>query len=141
MNSDKKQATTSSTTSEDSSSTTSEDSQICITPDKITTHPQLINDQFKKFYADIYTSEANGDTGEVQEFLDKLDIPQISSETQTLIDAPITCEEILQAISSLQSGKAAGPDWISIEFYKAFSNKLASMINLTFYPQKRCRTQ
>ena len=90
--------------------------EIRIAPEKTTTHPQMINDQFRHYYADIYTSEANVNTGEIQEFLDKLDIPQISLEAQTFIDTRITWQEITQAISSLQSGKAAGPDGISIEF-------------------------
>lgn len=53
-------------------------------------------------------------------FLDKLNILQISPEAKTFIDAPITCQEIIQAISFLQKGKAAGPDGISVEFNKAF---------------------
>ena len=106
--------------------------EIRIAPDKTTTHPQTINDQFRHYYADIYTSEANANTGEIQEFLDKLDIPQISQEAQTFIDTPITCQEITQAISSLQGARAAGPDGISIEFYKAFSNKLAPILGFLY---------
>lgn len=103
--------------------------EIRIAPDKTTTHPQDINDQFKDYYTGIYTPEANLDSREIQEFLDKLEIPQINQEAQTSIDAPISCQEIMQAISSLQSGKAAGPDGISVEFYKAFSNKLAPILS------------
>lgn len=36
----------------------------------------------------------------------------------------ITVEEISEAIKSMKSGKAAGPDGLPTEFYKSFESKL-----------------
>lgn len=49
-----------------------------------------------------------------------------------MIDDPIKIEEIIQAISFMQSGKAPSPDGFPAEVYKLFSSKLAPFLCLLF---------
>lgn len=79
---------------------------------------QHINDQFKSYYAKLYTSQTSTNTAEIQAFLDGLELPKINKEDQTTLDTSITNEDIIQAINSMQSGKAPGPDGFPTEFYK-----------------------
>uniref|UniRef100_A0A8C9X2A1 Reverse transcriptase domain-containing protein n=1 Tax=Sander lucioperca TaxID=283035 RepID=A0A8C9X2A1_SANLU len=53
-------------------------------------------------------------------------------EDQASLDAPITNVEISQAISSMQSGRAPGPDGFPVEFYRLFSHKLVPILNSLF---------
>lgn len=41
-----------------------------------------------------------------------------------MLDSALTVEDLCEAISSMSSGKAPGPDGIPIEFYKRFKEKL-----------------
>ncbi|KAF7644904.1 hypothetical protein LDENG_00213820, partial [Lucifuga dentata] len=106
--------------------------EIHTTSGLISADPKTINDQFAAFYNKFYTSEIPCSIPEIQTFLDRLEIPEINSENQTAIDAPITNQEILQAIKSMQSGKVPGPDGFPIEFYKVFSAKLVFLLGLLF---------
>ena len=106
--------------------------EIRVSPGSTSTHPQIINDQFKAYYEELYTSQSSMNAAETQAFLDGLELPKISTEDQASLDAPITNVEISQAISSMQSGKAPGPDGFPIEFYKLFSHKLVPILNSLF---------
>ena len=72
------------------------------------------------------------DATNIQGFLDSLTLPQITAEDKVMLDAPITTEEITQAITSMQNGKTPGPDGFPVEFYKAFISKLAPFSCLLF---------
>ena len=69
-------------------------------------------------------------------FFSSLDRPSLSEEQKHLLNAPISKQEVLNAINGLQSGKAPGPDGLSSEFYKEFQDLLAdpllNMLNYSF---------
>ena len=56
----------------------------------------------------------------MESFFEKLILPTISDSKKQELDAPISREEALLALKSLQSGKAPGPDGLSSEFYQEF---------------------
>lgn len=58
-----------------------------------------------------------------------LTIPTITPEESLYIDKKITATEVMQAIRSMQSGKAGGPDGFTIELYKEFADKLAPLLS------------
>lgn len=89
----------------------------------LTSHKD-INSSFKNFYESLYTSCMSARPNEMQNFLDKCDLPVLSQEDGKLLNAKITCEEISKAISSLKNGKSPGPDGLSNEFYKSLRFKL-----------------
>ena len=89
----------------------------------------VINDTFKSFYENLYNSELQQDTSELMDnFFSSLDLLSLSEEQTHLLNAPISKQEVLNAINGLQSGKAPGPDGLSSEFYKEFQDLLADQI-------------
>lgn len=84
-----------------------------------------INDTFRNFYSHLYTSELPDENILTEIFFDCLNIPIVPPDNKNKLDEPISTEEIVAAISSLQLGKSPGPDRFPDEFFKAFSSLLA----------------
>lgn len=93
---------------------------------KITSDPGEINNIFVSFYETLYQSEFPASHINQNIFLDGLNIPTISEETRLDLDRELEFEEIVNAINSMNSNKAAGPDGIPIDIYKEFKEKLIS---------------
>lgn len=51
-------------------------------------------------------------------FMDQISLPSLIEEQRELLNRPVTREEVLDAICTLQSGKAWGPDGYGPEYYK-----------------------
>lgn len=100
-------------------------------PHGITTDQVDINNQFKKFYEDLYSSGA-GDGPEIDSVLMNLDMPTISEAARGKLEQLIVVGEIDQALKGMKSGKAPGPDGFPIEFYKKFSAKLIPILRDDF---------
>lgn len=90
----------------------------------LTTDPIEINATFRNFYELLYKSEYAGATQQ-QTFLDQLQFQSLSGDEMEVLDRALTVEDLYDAMSSMNSGKAPGPDGIPIEFYKKFKQKLA----------------
>lgn len=82
-----------------------------------TTDQSDINNEAKKFYEELHTSESSVET-EINHFLDQPDFPVISEQEIEDLDRPIWVKEIEQAITQMRSGKVLGQDAFPIEFYK-----------------------
>uniref|UniRef100_H3ANP7 Endonuclease/exonuclease/phosphatase domain-containing protein n=1 Tax=Latimeria chalumnae TaxID=7897 RepID=H3ANP7_LATCH len=63
---------------------------------QVTLDPKNINDRFVKFYKELYSTHQIRDTDGTHNFLDNIQIPQLSEETRDLLEGQITEEEILQ---------------------------------------------
>lgn len=77
-----------------------------------TIYPLEINRAFKYYYESLYSSECPLNSEAQTDFLDGIDIPHISETLTAQLDSGLTLEEILGAIESMKTGKAAGPDGI-----------------------------
>lgn len=89
---------------------------------------QDINGEFEQFYTHLYSSESEGDPSLIDDFFSKLNIPTISKEDKAQLEEPLSLEELNNAIKSMQTSKAPGPDGYSSEFYKAFSDLLSPVL-------------
>lgn len=76
-----------------------------------------------------YGSEPPDDPSDIVKVPEGLTIPTITPEEGLYIDKKITVTEVMQAIRSMQSGKAVGPDGFTIELYKEFADKLAPLLS------------
>ena len=86
---------------------------------------KLINDTFKVFYHNLFTSEQPSDASALMDrFFAQLSLPALPAENKLVLNSPISSEEVAYAIRNLQNGKAPGPDGFSSEFYKEFSGLL-----------------
>lgn len=78
-----------------------------------------ISSIFRNYYMNLYNTEvSSSDTTLLEDFFSKISLPTISEEQKVNLNAPISKEELLEAITKMQSGKVPGPDGIGCEFYK-----------------------
>lgn len=96
-----------------------------------------INKVFVEFYAKLYTSEQPAGSSRLMEgFFSNLNLPKPNDQQKTVLNGPITLEEVAKAVGVLQSGKAPGPDGFSSDFYKCFKlllvKPLLAMFNDSF---------
>lgn len=90
-----------------------------------TQSPEDINQIFYKFYQNLYTKAKEPNPQDIQGFLNNIHLPKISIEQLAVLDAPITINDLENALSKMPIGKAPGPDGFPVEFLKHFWSILA----------------
>lgn len=81
-----------------------------------------INDCFVTYYKHLYTSKMMRSEGEV--YLDKIDLPCLTTSYRDKLGSPITLEEIQLVVKTMQTGKSPGPDRLWEEFFQNYANSL-----------------
>lgn len=66
------------------------------------------------FYSDLYCSKQGYFPGELQDFLQEIELPFLHESQSNLLDDPITIEEIQIAVNSFPNSKAPGDDGVPI---------------------------
>ena len=85
----------------------------------VTDQKKILN-EIKKFYEKLYTTQ-----GQVSlDYLDNIDIKQLSEVEKRLLDEPLTVEELGNALKQMQNLKSPGTDGIPCDFYKMFWPKI-----------------
>ena len=84
---------------------------------QVLTEPGQIRKRAMEFYSALYSSEY-GDHDMYHLFCGHL--PQIATESNISLGAPLTLQELHSALLSMQGRKAPGIDGLTVEFYKAF---------------------
>ena len=81
----------------------------------------------QKNYEKLYTKQTS--TAATTEFISKIpNRKEISNEHFNLCEAEISSDEIIKLINSETINKSRGNDGLTAEFYKHFSNELASVL-------------
>lgn len=106
--------------------------EICTSSGNITKDRSEINQEFKQFFAKLYTTESTDTARTIKEYFDNLNIPSISQDDMRMLEKPITLEEITLAIRSLRGLKAPGPDGYTAEFYKTFTVEIVPLLLKVF---------
>lgn len=96
------------------------------------TKPKDVNNRFLEFYTDLYTSKSTPNPRIINDFLDKCKLPRLDRKDCELLNKELTVEEVQVAISSLKGCKSPGPDGLSGELYKAFSEELSPYLLKVF---------
>lgn len=91
----------------------------------VLSHDDIIK-EFMKYYSDLYNKPPSYDTVQIDNFLEGCGSPKVSQTDRTQFDLPVTVEEIISVIKSLNLKKSPGPDGIPAEFYKEFSTHFSS---------------
>ena len=86
-----------------------------------------ILDVASKFYAELYTGKTQG-VDAINEYLDKVNLPELSPERQNSCEGLISQQECEDALKKIKTNKSPGDDGIPIEFYKAFWNEIGSLL-------------
>lgn len=72
----------------------------------------------------------------MESFLTEVHFPQLTEEQATELEAPLTTEEIAEAIAKFPRSKSPGSDGLPIELYSSYSEflvpKLLSLYNHIF---------
>lgn len=68
----------------------------------------------------------------MKEFLDKCNLSQLDDSEAAQLNSEFSVEEVKQAINSLKSNKAPGPDGFSGELYKRFNETLSPYLHKVF---------
>ena len=102
--------------------------QIRDTSDNLLCDPADINATFKSFYSTLYKSEFPSNTIAMDRFLNNLNPPTVNPATANELDSQLKLHEVVNAINSMQSKKAPGPDGYPTEFFKRFSDKIAPIL-------------
>ena len=98
---------------------------------KYSSDPKDILKSAKNFHEKLYTKKTS--TVATTEFLSKIsNRKKTSNEHFNLCKGKITLNEIVKSINSETNNKSLGNDGLTAEFYKHFSNELASIL-LDFY--------
>lgn len=93
-----------------------------------TTDPVEINNTFREYYSDLYTSAYPHDPSPMMDFLNNLNFPELKEDVRESLENPLQLQEIFDSIKKMQSGKTPGPDGYPIEFYKKFIVQLAPIL-------------
>ena len=101
--------------------------EVTLSNGNTTSDQMAINNQFKEFYENLYSSETPDDLC-TSSFFQSLELPTLSSEEASSLDWDISEIEINQAITLMKSG----PDGFPIEFYKKFSKQLSPVLCKVF---------
>lgn len=80
------------------------------------TDPVAIYGCFVRFYQRLYSSRADYTEVDLCSHLAGIKFPTLPLDLQTELDAPITVEEVQQAIYFPQCGKTPGSDGLPSEF-------------------------
>ena len=109
----------------------------------VLTDPRDINNHFRDHFEKLYTSKQDATDDEIESFLLSVGLPKINESARSELDSAVTINEIKEAINSLSSGKAAGPDGFCAEFFKAYRDLVAPLllrmvkhsIDINIFPQ------
>ena len=94
--------------------------QIRTNTSALTSDPVEINDVFKEFYSQLYTSESSNNEAHMSEFFTVLDVPMISEDNRQILDSPLQLNEITEAIKLMNNNKSPGPDGFPVEFFNIY---------------------
>ena len=78
----------------------------------------------KNYYEKLYAPDSSSNADSMLNFLEGLSLPSLSDADRNILGKSITPEEVTEAITSMQSGKAPGPDGYGPEFFKKFKKLL-----------------
>lgn len=104
--------------------------QIMLPNGSLTEDHRSINNCFKEYYSKLYLLDIRPDVKDFDNFFSNLNVPTINSASKERLEKNITLEEIHNGITSLQGGKAPGPDGFPTDFYKKFKDKIAPLLVL-----------
>ena len=94
---------------------------------KYTQSPQEINQVFYSYYRNLYSTTLNPNKEDIVDFLNNLNMPELTTEHRDIVDAPLTISELQCALDTMPQGKAPGPDGFPAEFLKHFWSMLAPL--------------
>lgn len=77
-----------------------------------------ILDVLTMYYKHLYTSKMSGTLEGMTSCLSDVPLPLLSESSRQLLEQPITCSDLEEALHLLPNAKAPGSDGLPVEFFK-----------------------
>uniref|UniRef100_A0A8C6U322 Endonuclease/exonuclease/phosphatase domain-containing protein n=1 Tax=Neogobius melanostomus TaxID=47308 RepID=A0A8C6U322_9GOBI len=81
------------------------------------TKKKEIAGEFAEYYHKLYSSENEATPEQMRDYLQKLNLPQVTDAQNRSLTQPISTEEISKTIQNLKTDKSPGSDGFTSEFY------------------------
>ena len=94
--------------------------ELKVEDDKILVDEKEILNRIQCFYEDLYTSKTLLNEDKFNQFVEDLNIPQLTDEQRESIEHQVTKEECKEVLKSFSSNKTPGCDGFTKEFYDIF---------------------
>ena len=104
--------------------------EVKLENEKIISNPSQVNKEIEAFYRKMYTAKINDNMDnhayehKFRDFIEDLDIPQLSEEEQSFLEKDLTINEVKEALTSFADNKSPGEDGFKRNFIKLFSISL-----------------
>ena len=76
--------------------------------------------ELHKFYSELFSKKVKKSEQECSDFLDMINIPQISEEHKILCDKILSLDDLSTSLQDMSSSKSPGNDGLTVGFYKFF---------------------
>lgn len=83
-----------------------------------------ISNVLMSFYRSLYSSGSSGNLDAMAAYLSNVSLPSLSDSSRLLLEQPISCEELEEALKLFPNDKAPGSDGLPVEFFKSFREVL-----------------
>lgn len=94
---------------------------------EVSNDSEVVERAFFEHYKELLGCAKQGSTEFEEIFLPLM--PKLSDDAKVSIEAPVSVQEIKNAIDDLTTGKSPGPDGLGAEFYKFFKEDIAVILH------------
>jgi hypothetical protein len=96
------------------------------------TEPEEIQNIIRSYYKRPYSTKLEN-LDEMDNFLDRYQVPKLNQDQINDLNSPISPKEIVAVVNSLPTKKSPGPDGLSAEFYQTFKEDLIPTLLKLFH--------
>lgn len=102
---------------------------------QIISDPTCIAKHVSSFYSKLYDLSESDEN--IEQLLNNIDIQQIQPSKHDKCDSPLSTSDILICTKQLKNNKSPGPDGLTVEFFKLFSDHIAPFLTCVYLEYRK----